>query len=152
MNYIIRKAEKEDLENGLLEVYIEGYKYHQKGRPDVFKNQSDDIFKEDLTNMINNVPIIVILDKDRVLGYLSYIIKGNKNKGYKKLVVDQLVISEKSRGKGLGKRLMETVKDIAINEECERIELNCWLFNTNAIDMYKHIGFKEQRIMFEMEL
>ena len=49
------------------------------------------------------------------------------NPCYDNLVEHKVVVSTDTKQ-------METVKDIAINEECERIELNCWLFNTNAID------------------
>ena len=47
---------------------------------------------------------------------------------------------------------MEEVKKIAIEENCDRIELNCWMFNESALAMYEHIGFDKQRIMFEMKL
>ena len=28
----------------------------------------------------------------------------------------------------------------------------CWSSNKNAIDIYKHLGFKEQRVMLEIDL
>ena len=75
-----------------------------------------------------------------------------KEKHTKKLDVDQLIISEKYRGKGLGKKLMNEVKNIALKNECDRIELNCWMFNENALAMYEHIGYNRQRIIYEMKL
>ena len=91
----------------------------------------------------------VIFDGDTIVGYLSYLIKGNHSK---KLHVDQLIISENYRGKGLGKKLMDEVKNIALKNNCDRIELDCWMFNKSAIAMYEHIGFDRQRIMFELPL
>ena len=44
----IREATLEDVDNGLLEVFIEGYRYHQNGRPDIFQIQSDEDLKKDL--------------------------------------------------------------------------------------------------------
>ena len=52
MNIVIKEADKEDINNGLLEVYIEGYRYHQNGRPDIFINLSDDTLKEEKTNSL----------------------------------------------------------------------------------------------------
>lgn len=75
-----------------------------------------------------------------------------KEKHVKKLDVDQLIITEKYRRKGLGKALMNEAKDIALKNNCDRIELNCWTFNEEAITMYEHIGFKRQRIVYEMPL
>lgn len=50
MNIEIRSATLEDINNGLLEVFIEGYRYHQNGRPDVFVDLSLEEFKQDLIN------------------------------------------------------------------------------------------------------
>ena len=145
----IRKAVDSDIDNGLLEVYIEGYNYHVNGRPDIFMKLTEEQLRKDLNDILNFFPTIVIVDNDRVVGYLSYKIKERHTK---KLDVDQLVILEQYRGQGLGKKLMEEVKRIAIDENCDRIELNCWMFNENALAMYEHIGFDKQRIMYEMKL
>lgn len=149
MNNIIREATIDDLNKGLLNVFIEGYRYHQNGRPDIFANVSDEVLKEDLIKNFENFSIIVILDNDVIVGYLSYKIKERRSK---KLDIDQLAINQKYRGQGLGKKLIEEVKKIARKNDCDRIELNCWLFNENAIAMYEHIGFDRQRIIYEMSL
>ena len=149
MNLKIREANINDIDNGLLEVFIEGYRYHQKGRPDIFVNLSDEELKNDLIQNLDRLSTIVILDDEHIVGYLSYIIKKNHTG---KLNVDQLVILERYRGKGLGKKLMDEAKKIAQENGCDRIELNCWLFNENAIKMYEQIGFDKQRIIFEKML
>lgn len=64
MNTKIREATINDLDKGLLSVFIEGYRYHQNGRPDVFANISDDVLKEDLINNLNRLSTIVIFDGD----------------------------------------------------------------------------------------
>lgn len=145
----IREATINDLNNGLLKVFIEGYRYHQNGRPDVFADLSDKDLKKDLIKQFENLSILVITDNDIIIGYLAYKIK---EKHVKKLDVDQLIITEKYRRKGLGKALMNEVKDIALKNNCDRIELNCWIFNEEAITMYEHIGFGRQRIVYEMPL
>ena len=48
MNYSIREATLNDFDKGLLKVFIEGYRYHQNGRPDIFANISDNDLKNDL--------------------------------------------------------------------------------------------------------
>lgn len=149
MNIRIREASIRDIDNGLLEVFIEGYRYHQNGRPDIFSNLSNDELKEDLIRNFDNLATIVILDEDNIVGYLSYKIK---EKHTKKLDVDQLIISESNRSQGLGKKLMDEAKNIALKNKCDRIELNCWMFNENALAMYEHIGYNRQRIIYEMKL
>lgn len=149
MNLKIREATLNDFDKGLLKVFIEGYRYHQNGRPDIFANLSDEELKNDLIQNFNRLTTLVILDDEKIVGYLSYIIK-KRHTG--KLDVDQLVILEEYRGQGLGKKLMEEAKKIAKENECDRIELNCWLFNENALNMYEHIGYNRQRIIYEMKL
>ena len=149
MNYSIREATLNDFDKGLLKVFIEGNRYHQNGRPDIFANISDNDLKHDLIENFDRLNTIVILEDESIVGYLSYKIK---EKHTKKLDVDQLVILEQYRGKGLGKKLMDEAKKIAIDNGCDRIELNCWMFNENALAMYEHIGYNRQRIIYEMEL
>ena len=146
---MIREVEQKDIDNGLLDVYIEGYNHHHNGRPDIFLKLSDEQLRKDLTENLDRLSTIVYIDNDRVVGYLSYVIKKRHTK---KLDVDQLVVKEEYRGHGIGKKLMEKAREIATEEDCDRIELNCWMFNDSALAMYEHIGFDKQRIMFEMKL
>lgn len=146
---MIREVNINDIDNGLLEVYIEGYKHHHDGRPDIFLELSDEQLKKDLIENLDRLNTIVYVENNKVLGYLSYVIKKRHTK---KLDVDQLVVKEEYRGKGIGKKLMEESKKIANENNCDRIELNCWMFNDSALAMYEHIGFDKQRIMFEMKL
>ena len=145
----IRKAKQEDINNGLLEVFIEGYRYHQNGRPDIFTINSNEELKKDLLRIFESDSIIVITNDNNILGYLSYKIK---EKRVKLMDIDQLVIKENVRGQGLGRRLMEEAKKIAKDNNCVRIVFNCWSFNENALKVYDHMGFKRQRIMYEMDL
>lgn len=149
MNIKIRKGTIEDLDKGLLDVFIEGYRFHQNGRPDIFANLSEEKLKEDLIKNLEKLSIIVAMDDEDIVGYIAYDIK---EKHSKKMHVDQLVITEKYRGHGLGKKLIEEVRNIGVKNNCDRIELDCWLFNTNALEMYEHIGFDRQRIIYEMKL
>lgn len=149
MEIEIREASILDVENGLLEVFIEGYRYHQKGRPDIFEDLSDEELKQDLIKNFENLTTIVLVVNGKIEGYLSYRIK---ERHAKKLDVDQLIITENSRNKGFGKMLMNEAKNIAEKTGCDRIELNCWLFNENALAMYEHIGFERQRIIYEMKI
>ena len=145
---IIREAKKEDLNNNLLSLYVQGFRFHYNGRPDVFSNKTDEQLKDSLLKELDELNFLVLEDTV-IKGYIAYHIK---NKHDKILWIDQLVIDEKYRGKGYGKELIDKLKEIAKDEKCKRIELDCWSFNKNAIDMYKHIGFDEQRVMLEINI
>lgn len=149
MNILIRDAKIEDIKNGLLDVFIEGYRFHQNGRPDVFVNITDDELKEDLIKNFEKFNILVLLADENIVGYLAYNIK---EKHTKKMDVDQLIIKKEFRYHGYGKMLMDKVREIGKENKCDRVELDCWMFNSNAIAMYEHIGFDRQRILYEMKL
>ena len=53
---------------------------------------------------------------------------------------------------GIGKKLMLYAKEEAKKGNYNRLELNCWSFNENAIEFYKKIGMKEQRINLEFKI
>lgn len=76
MNLKIGEATLSDGDKGLLDVFIEWYKYHQNGRPDIFTTTSVEKLKEDLIGNFDNLSPIIILDNDVIVGYLSYKIKG----------------------------------------------------------------------------
>lgn len=147
----IRKAKLEDIDLNLLDLYIDGFKYHYNGRPDVFGNKDEQVLKNDLIETINNSNILVLEDNGKILGYVAYQIK-DKHKHNITLWVDELVIDKDNRNSGLGKKLMDKIKEIAKENDCKRIEFCCWSFNENAMNMYKHIGYKEQRVILEMDV
>ena len=146
---IIRKAELKDIDKGLLDLYIEGYRYHQNGRPDIFKVQTDEELANDFMRIFEKDSMIVLCNENEIIGYLSYKIKETR---VKMMDIDQLVIKEGIRGKGFGKMLIEEAIKIAKDNNCVRIVFNCWTFNENALKIYDHLGFKRQRIMYEMSL
>ena len=149
MELRIREADQSDVENGLLETFIEGYRYHQKGRPDIFADVTEEDLKKDLLSNFERLKTIVLTEDGSIAGYLSYMFKEHQTR---KMEVDQLVVREGCRGKGYGKMLMEEAEKIARESGCNRVELNCWLFNENALAMYEHIGFKRQRIIYESKV
>lgn len=145
----IREANHSDIENNLLNLYIDGYNYHRDGRPDIFQSKDKSELIADLTDTINSSNILVIENSKKLLGYISYHIK---EKHDKIMWIDELVVDKNSRHSGNGKRLVEKVKEIAKKEGCKRVEFCCWSFNQNAMDMYKHIGCNEQRVILEINL
>ena len=149
MNIELRKASLEDINKGLLEAYIDGYRFHQEGRPDIFEEMTVEQCKNKILKDFDRLEILVALKDDVITGYISYEIK---EKSYKKLYIDQLAVANKFKGQGFGKLLIEEVKKIAKEEGCRRIEFNCWMFNTHAQGMYEHLGFQKQRIMYEMKI
>lgn len=59
-----------------------------------------------------------------------------------RLMVTELWITEELRGQGLGKRLMDKAKEVAVAQGRRAIILETQSCNTNAIGFYLHQGFE----------
>ena len=148
---MIRYASKKDLTEEFFDLCYEGFLFHYEHRKDIFKNISKDVLKNHILEQIKNdgLKILLIEENNKIIGYLSYEIK---EKVTKALWIDEFVIKEEYRHNGYGTKLMEKVKEIAMNEKIDRIEFNCWSFNENALKFYRKLGYSEQRIIFELKI
>ena len=59
-----------------------------------------------------------------------------------RLLVTELWVAEGLRGKGVGKRLMDKAKEIAVSQKRRAVMLETQSCNTNAIGFYLHEGFE----------
>ncbi|MBQ6722088.1 MAG: GNAT family N-acetyltransferase [Clostridia bacterium] len=59
-----------------------------------------------------------------------------------RLMVTELWVSEALRGKGIGKRLMDQAKEVAVRQKRRAIILETQSCNTNAIGFYLRQGFE----------
>ena len=59
-----------------------------------------------------------------------------------RLLVTELWVSEGLRGKGIGERLMDKAKEVAVSQKRRAVFLETQSCNTNAIGFYLHEGFE----------
>lgn len=149
---MIRKANIKDLD-AINELLYEVHAIHYKLRPDIFtdgvKKYSDEEIKEILQD--NNRNIFVYEEDDKVLGYVFWIIYTNTNpslQSIKTLYIDDFCVLENERGKGIGKKLYEYIKEFAKVNDCYNITLNVWN-NNSAYHFYQSLGLKVQKTILE---
>lgn len=152
MTYKIKNVTIADIDNGLLDLYIDGYILHRNNRPDIFPEKSNNELREMLLSELNSGihNFLMIVKDDDILGYGSYQIKEKND--IKSLWVDELVINKEYRGQGYGTILINELKEIGIMQKCGRIDLNCWSFNEEALAFYKKLHFNNQRVILEYNL
>ena len=81
---------------------------------------------------------VIYVEKDVVVGYLSYSIM------YEKAEINNIYVLNEYRSQGIGSKLLDyLVKKCKI---CENITLEVRKDNINAIYLYKKYGFKEVAI------
>ncbi len=153
----IRKAKKEDM-NDIITIMIEIAELHEKGRKDMFKKKEKNSLKKELTQKFidKNYNILVATKEEKIVGILIYKYKKIENhsnlRDAKILWIEEIGIKEEYKRKGIGTILINKAKEMAVKENCVRVELNCWGFNKSAIEFYKNVGMREQRINMEIIL
>ena len=64
--------------------------------------------------------------------------------------MEKIGIDNNFRREKIGTLLMNEIKENAKKLGCERVELSCWSFNASAINFYKSIGMKIQKMYMEL--
>lgn len=151
---MIRKAQIQDIETicRLLEQVL---KVHHAGRPDLFRESGKKYDEKALQEMLHcpENPIFVYEEDGAVLGYImcqEHSISGSALKSVKTLYIDDLCVEEKARGKGVGKKLFQFVKDYAQENSFYNITLHVWEGNPGAKQFYESLGLKPQYINLEL--
>jgi len=130
-NFIFRNIEYNDFEKGYMDLMFE------------FTNYNYPMTKEKFINFIDtnkNYKIIVIYSENdkKIIGAGTIIIV-NKIHNNPIGQIEDIIISEKYRKNGLGKKIIEKLIDIGKNEyNCYKIILNCLEKN---IKFYENCGF-----------
>lgn len=154
---IIRKAKIEDI-NGIAVIMFQVSQIHYDNRSDIFKMKNEEEIREEIKEMILNKEkdLLIVEKHSKIVGVLIYRIKHIKKhmniKDSKIIWIEELGVSEEYRRQGIGRILMKELKKIAKKANCQRIELNCWEFNKNAIEFYENQGMKAQRRIMEIDL
>lgn len=127
---------------------------HINARPDIFKEKSI----EDLViDIKKSLEWILIAKEDHIVkGILICKLKIVENhpnlKDSKILWIDDLGVNNKFRKQGIGKMLVDKAIELAKQNDCIRVDLNCWKLNENALQFYKKIGMLEQREIMELKI
>ena len=154
MGISIRRAKPSDIP-GLNELLHQVHKVHADKRPDLFKEGKKKYNEEELKKIINNdrEPVFVAVDeKKNRLGHVFCIFKENKKESLADIVtlfVDDLCVSEKARGKGIGAKLYEYVVNFALKNGCYNVTLDVWSCNEQAIKFYEKCGMQVQKVVME---
>ena len=150
----IRRAKDDDIPT-LDKLLFQVHEVHHKARPDLFKADAKKYTDEQLKEILANdkTPVFVAESDGKILGYAFCIhkqfINDNNMTDIKTLYIDDLCIDENSRGLHIGSALYEFVLDYAKKCGCYNVTLNVWAENASAIEFYKKIGMKIQKIGME---
>ena len=144
---IIRNAKINDI-NQIIPLMLQVSEMHYSERKDIFKEKGVEKIK--LENILvaeenNNIVGVVIFKIKIVREHINLIDR-------KVIWINELVVDEKLRGKGIGTKLFNETKKYAKNNKCDAVELNCWEFNEKALRFYERCGMNTQRRIMDLKI
>jgi len=91
--------------------------------------------------------VLVTENEDGIVGGASFWIKPDLAHGDTVVEVPMLVVAEDHRRAGVGKLLMEEVRDVASENDASQIELVATRGNVAAREFYRSLGFVETDVV-----
>ena len=95
---------------------------------------------------------VCAVEDSQIIGFCSITIKNNLWQQALLGNVDELVVDERYRGRGVGKSLLDYITGYAIRKGCKRIELDSGFHREEAHQFYENLGFKKRAFMFTKSL
>lgn len=91
-------------------------------------------------------------DANNVRGFVSLIIKNNLWQAANVGNIDELVVDEKHRGRGLGTQLLNEIIARASQRGCVRLELDSAFHRNSAHEFYQRQDFEKRAYLFSKGL
>lgn len=151
----IRRAEEKDIPH-IEELLYQVHKVHSDKRPDLFIPGAKKYTTEEIKSILKNddTPVYVAETDGCISGYAFCIYQKHcsKSSNYTSLYIDDLCVSDKSRGQKIGTQLYDFVLDMAKKNGCHNLTLNVWACNEAAMKFYEKCGLKIQKYGMEQIL
>ena len=125
----LREINSDDYHNGYMDLLFE------------FSNYKKEVSFEDFTTYINrrdSIRILVAIDENHIVGAGTFF-KLDKLHNNPVGQIEDVIITESYRGKGIGKQIIDSLVKIGLHEmNCYKVILNCLDKN---IKFYEKCGF-----------
>jgi len=95
---------------------------------------------------------LVARDEIAVLGFINFTIRRTVLHPAPSALIDELVVSRKSRGQGIGRLLIDKVVEKCKELGCCELEVSTEKTNRTARGFYRNCGFAEEAVLLEMDL
>lgn len=157
MSVEIRRAGARDVA-GVHELLSQVLEVHAAGRPDLFRTGTRKYTDDELLGIFANdeTPVFVAVEGPEVLGHAFCVLEDhtaeNNWQDVKTLYIDDICVSEKSRGRHVGTALYRHVIDYARGLGCHDVTLNVWSCNPGAKAFYEAMGMTPYKVGMEQLL
>lgn len=144
---IIRNAIEKDIPSILDLLY-------ELGRPEPIDNREIAVFKNKIKDYFSD-PLKIILVAEvnsEIVGLVSIILLRRLNHAKFEMYIPELVVKEKNRFSGVGKKLIAKCIEIGKKKNCYRIRLESDNQRKESHKFYKGLGFMQSSLSFSKNL
>lgn len=156
-NITIRFAKQEELEQ-VNNLRKKVHELHCNGRADVFKNDGWNAIEE-LVNVrfsSDESGVIIAAKGEEIVGFAiaQYIHKPESEFQHAGNIyhIEEFGVAEQYRRRGIATMLVDFMREDAVGRGFEKIRLNVWEFNEEALKFYESVGFLTYRRDMELLL
>lgn len=144
----VRQADTGDVER-LNRLYLELDRLYVQALPDTFCLPKGSARPQEYLEKIIRGPnsiVFVAQEGEKIVGFVHAYVENSANISIlvprRFGVIQDLVVEEGFREKGIGKKLMDKAEEWILEKGASLIELNVWEFNTTAQRFYENRGFE----------
>jgi len=91
---------------------------------------------------------ICAVDEGRIAGFCSLTITNDLWQQGFLAHIDELIVNQADRGRGIGSQLLQSIMALAREAGCTRVELDSAFYRVEAHAFYQHAGFENRAYLF----
>ena len=148
MDIVVRTASDNDLP------VILGLLY-ELGRPKPQKDSDVDTFRKLVKKYVTDSDkkiLVAEIDDMKIIGMVSMVFLPRLNRTTLEMYIPELVVLEKYRNQGIGKKLIDSCISFANEKKCHRIRLESGNQRKESHQFYKSLGFEQSALSFTKNL
>lgn len=138
MSIVIREAKSSDA--AVILNFIKELARYEKAEHEVLATEAT--IKESLFGKSSTTHALLCEKDGKAIGFAVYFFNYSTWLAKHGLYLEDLYVSQESRGTGAGKALLKHLAKIAVDKGCGRFEWSVLDWNTPAIEFYNSIGAK----------
>lgn len=126
---------------------------HVAWRPDIFRHCDEGLPEGFFAECVQNQTLYVARRNGAVIGFVIFFTwqtNGPASVPSKVLDLDAIAIDESYRHQGIGRMIMEDIREIAKELGCNDIQLSVYPQNEKAVRFYEKCGFKVRNVRYQM--
>ena len=95
---------------------------------------------------------LLAMEDGNAVGLVLFFVRPTLTTGMNRATITEMIVTEKARGKGVGRGLVEEAKRQALEMGCSILAVSTELDQAGATGFYKKMGFAQERTYFEARL